>query len=234
MEAGRESLTEACAPVFLFLTTFRRNSATSTLGIEALHATLAREIDTLRERCEKERRLHASFERALYPLVATADQVVLSSSWPQRSGWSMRLLEMSYFQTAEGGKKFYRIVDEVLRDPGDDAAELGEFLFTCMALGFQGELLGEHKELERRRLQLFEKARLAGRIGDQIAPEAYGRNAAKSLAKLPTVGVLRLAVVAAAAVLFAWLVGTVVTQWENAETVEAIDELRGELESSVR
>ena len=232
MESKHETLTEACAPIFLFLTTFRRNSATSTLTIEALHATLKREIDALRDRCEKDRKLHALFEKALYPLVAAADQIVISSSWPQRSGWSMKLLEQHYFKTAEGGKKFYRILDDLLRDPSDEAAELAEFMFTCMALGFQGELLGEHRELERRRLQLFEKARLAGQIGDQITPDAYGRNAARTLAKLPTVGVMRLVVVAVAAVLFAILVGNVVTRLENSATTEAIKDLQEHLEGS--
>ena len=211
MDEQPTTLTQACAPVFLHLTTFRRNSATSTLTIQQLQTALRSEIDRVRTRCEQDRRLGPLFERAFYALVATADQVVLSSSWPQRAGWSMQLLETHYFGRAEGGKQFYRLVDEVLEDPTDAGAEVAELLFTCMGLGFQGELLGERSELERRRRQLFEKARLPGRLGETLTPDAYGRNSDKGMSKLPTVGIARLVAVAIAALLFAILSGKTFT-----------------------
>lgn len=219
------TLTQVCAPVFLYLTTFRRNSATSTHTIQLLQTALRSEIDRVRQRCEQERRLHPLFERIFYALVATADQVVLSSAWPQRAGWSMNLLETHYFGRAEGGKEFYRHVDEVLSDPTDAGAELAELLFTCMALGFQGELLGERKELERRRRQLFEKARLPGQVGDNLSPDAYGRNSSKDMNKLPTVGIVRLVAVTVAALLFMYLAGNKVTESRIAADKQAVGEI---------
>ncbi len=223
MASARESLNEACAPVFLYLTTFRRNSTTSKQTLEALHADLKREIEEVERRCDEDRDLRQRFQKAKYALIVAADQIVLTSAWPQRTSWPKRSLELDYFKTSVGGKKFFRAVEEVLNDPGEDAPEIAELFFTCMALGFQGELAGEPRELERRRRQLYEKARLPGRVGENLAPEAYGRDFVRKVMRLPTVGILRLALIAAAALVF-WLVfGTVATSMFNTEIVQKID-----------
>ena len=230
MESKPLTLTEACAPVLLYLTTFRRNAGTSSMSIQELQAALKREIDGVRTRCEEERRLHPLFERVFYALVATADQVILGSTWPQRAGWSMNLLETHYFGRAEGGTVFYRLADEILSDPTDAAAEMAELLFTCMGLGFQGELLGERAELERRRRQMFEKARLAGSLGERLAPETYGRNSRKDMTKLPTVRTVRLVAVSVVALVFAFLLGDFVTKNKIKEDRETIEDIRGDLD----
>ena len=223
------TMNQACAPLFLYLTTFRRNAAFSTTSIQQLSSSLQREFDKLKTRCERDASLSKLHERVRYALVATADQVVLGSVWPQRAGWSMNLLETHYFGRAEGGKQFYRVVDEVLDDGSDDAAAVAEVLFSCMALGFQGELLGERSELERRRRQLFEKARLPGRMGPSLAPDAYGRNAQKDLTTLPTLGTIRMVGITVGALLFAFLAGRVatgaLTGKDRAKIAEIVDKL---------
>lgn len=214
------TLSEACAPVLLYLTTFRRNSTSSAQTIEGLQQALQREFDKVRRVCDEDFKLRPLFDRAFYALVVAADQVVLSSAWPQRAGWSVQLLEQHYFQTAEGGKRFFRFVDEILADPGDGAVEIAELLFTCMALGFQGELLGEPRELERRRRQLYEKARLPGRMGETLTPEAYGRDVPRRMPRLPTLGILRLSMIAVAAIIFAVVIGNVAPRLFSGQIVQ--------------
>ena len=91
-----------------------------------------------------------------------------------------------------------------------------------MTVGFQGELLGERRELEKMRTRLFEKARLAGAMGGHLTPDAYGRNSSRTNMKLPTIGVLRLASVALLAVVFAIFSGDVATKIKNSDTVNRI------------
>jgi len=226
----RISLNQACAPLFLYLTTFRRNAGTSNATIQELQTSLQRELEKTKARCERDSHLSTLYERIQYALVATADQVVLSSGWSQRAGWSMHLLETHYFGRAEGGKRFYRLVDEILSDPADAAVELAEVLFTCMALGFQGELLGERSELERRRRQLFEKARLPGSMGTNLTPDAYGRNMQRDLTRLPTVGTIRLVGVTVGALLFAILAGRVATGTVTGKDRDKINQVVQKLE----
>ena len=123
---------------------------------------LRREIEAVQEHCEKDRRLRPLFDRVFTRSSRAADQVVLSSAWPQRAGWSMNLLELHYFQSAEGGKRVLSAGRGSAQRSDGCGGGLAELLFTCTALGFQGELLGEKKELEeRRRRQVYEGA-LAG------------------------------------------------------------------------
>lgn len=232
MSSKPASLHEACTPIFLFLTSFRRNAETSALSVEELRERLVREFERVERVCEPDRKLRALFDRTRYALVAAADQVVLGSNWPNRAMWSMQLLEQHYFESAEGGTKFFQIVDELLADTANDAADIAHVLFTCMALGFQGELMGDRKELERRRQLLFEKARLQGALGPQLAPEAYGRNSPRSVIKLPTAGIVRFVLVALAAILFALLAGDALTTYKNRKAnndiAEQAERLRGE------
>lgn len=231
MATRTPTLTEACAPIFLYLTTFRRNSTSSAQTIESLSAALQADFDRVRRACDEDYQLRPLFDRSFYALVAATDQVILTSSWPQRAGWSVHLLERHYFQTAEGGKRFFTFVDEVLADPSEGAVQIAELLFACMALGFQGELIGEQRELERRRRQLYEKARLPGRLGEQLTPEAYGRDVPRRMPRLPTLNILRLSIVAAAAILFSWIVRVKGGDWINSAfsqgVMEAIREMRG-------
>ena len=201
--------------------------------MEDVSRALLRLFDQVRGACDRDVRLGPLFERVHYPLVAMADQAILSSSWNQRTGWAMNLLETQVFGRAEGGKQFFREVEEVLNDPSESAPEVAEVLFQCLGLGFQGELLGERTELEKRRRQLYEKARLAGALGGQLCPDAYGRNAVQDLTKLPTVSTIRLVGVAAGALLFAGLVGRTFTSMATdgqREKIQAVTEAvrRGE------
>lgn len=230
----KATLTEVCAPLFLYLTTFRRNSASSKASIAELQTALSREIDKIKAYSERDPRLQPLLERVRYALVATADQVVLGSAWSQRPGWSMSLLETKFFGRAEGGKRFYRIVEEILADPSDEAAELAEVLFTCMGLGFQGELLGERKELEARRRQLYEKARLAGALGKTLAPEAYGRNMQKDLTTLPTVATIRMVGITLVALAFAFLAGRVTTAFVTDADRAKVEEIIQKVEDPTR
>lgn len=213
MVARSQSLTDACAPVLLYLTTFRRNSVSSTQSIAELQQALRNEFERVRRVCDEDARLRPLFERAFYALVAAADQIVLTSAWPHRAGWSVQLLEQLYFGDAKGGKQFFVFVDEILADPKDGAVEIAELLFTCMALGFQGELMGEPRELERRKRQLYEKARLPGRMGETLTPEAYGRDVPRRMPRLPTLGILRRSLIAVGVVLFTFATSYFVTDF---------------------
>jgi type VI secretion system protein ImpK len=224
MAEPRKSLSDACAPLFLFLSTFWRNAAASKTTVAELKQALHERFDAVRDECGKDPRLAALFERARYGLIAAADQVVVSSSWSHRAAWSAAPLEKDFFKKLEGGKRFYRLVEDVLQDVSDDAVEIAACLFTCMALGFRGELIGEKKELERCRRQLFEKARLAGAIGEHLTPQAYGRNAEGRSVVLPTANTLRLVAISIGALVFLVLSLWVAEGWKNRYTVERLDD----------
>ncbi len=234
MAERKLTLGEACAPFFLYLATFRRNAETSQLDVDGLHEALQGGIEFVGSSCEGDPDLLRMFERIWYALVVTADQVVLHSSWRHRPAWSMRLLESHYFNSFEGGSKFFQIVKDTLDDPGPDAPKLAEVLFMCMGMGVQGELMGERRELEKLRTRLFEKSGRAGALGGGITRDAYGRTSPLTTVKLPAVGILRLAALALGAILFALLAGNVVTKVKNSNLTSRVDKLTEQLAGEKR
>jgi type IV/VI secretion system ImpK/VasF family protein len=234
MADPKTSLSEVCAPFLLYLTTFRRNADTSKLDPNGLHEALQGGIEFVGSSCEGDPDLLRQFEAIWYALVVTADQVVLQSAWSHRAAWSMRLLESHYFKSFEGGAKFFKMARDVLDDSGPDAPALASVLFHCMGIGFQGELMGERRELEKMRTRLFEKSRMAGALGAHLSPDAYGRNSELNTVKLPTVGVLRLVAIALAGIVFALLAGEAVTALKNSTLAADVDSVVKDLEGAGR
>lgn len=231
MSTAPQRLQDACATVFLFLATFRRNAKTSNKEIAELRAGLERELAKVQAACAKDHELAPLWERVRYALVTTADQVILSSPWANRAGWSMQLQEAEVYGTREGGKRFFQLVEQTMADGSKDGAALAHILFHCMGLGFQGELRNDRGELQRIRQQLFDKAQLPGQMVGRLTPDAYERNSNKSTLKLPTVGIFRLVLIGLAAVAFALLAGNAATAWTNRSINTELEKVSTELDA---
>lgn len=234
MSNASQRLQNACAPLFLFLATFRRNAKTSHKEIAELRSGLERELAKVQDVCARDHELAAVWERVRYALVTTADQVILSSPWANRAGWSMQLQEAEVYGTREGGKRFFQLVDQTLADPSGDGVLVAHVLFHCMGLGFQGERRNDRAELQRIRQQLFEKAQLPGQMAGHLTPDAYDRNSNKSTLKLPTVGIFRLVLVGLAAIAFALIAGSSVTAWTNRTIHNELQKVSSELDAVPR
>ncbi len=229
MATPAQRLQDHCAPLFLYLATFRRNAKTSTLEIAELRSGLERELQKVQDACAKDHELTGLWDRLRYALVTTADQVILASPWPNRAGWSMQLQEAEVYGTMEGGKRFFQLVEQTLADGSKDAAALAHILFHCMGLGFQGELRNDRAELNRLRQQLFDKAQLPSQMGSRLTPESYDRNSNKSTLKLPTVGIYRLMLVGVAAIVFALVLGNASTGLSISDVSDKVEEVKNEL-----
>lgn len=232
MTTTSQRLQDACASLFLFLATFRRNAKTSQKEIADLRSGLERELAKVQDVCRADHDLAPLWDRVRYALVTTADQVILSSPWPNRAGWSMQLQEAEVYGTREGGKRFFQLVDQTLADPTPDAQALAHVLFHCMGLGFQGELRNDRAELQRIRQRLFDKAGLGGQLAGRLAPDAYERNSDQGTLKLPTVGIFRLVLVGLAAIAFALLAGNAVTAWANRKINQELEKVSQDLDKA--
>lgn len=231
MSTSSQRLQDACAPLFLFLATFRRNAKTSQKDVAGLRSDLEGELAKVQEACTKDQDLAPLWERVRYGLVTTADQVILSSPWANRAGWSMQLQEAEVYGTREGGKRFFQLVQQALDDATKDGPLLAHILFHCMGLGFQGELRNDRAELQRIRQQLFEKAQLPSQMTEKLTPDSYERNSAKSALKLPTVGIYRLVVVGIAAIVFALLAGGTATSVADGDLLTDIQKVSDQIDA---
>jgi len=78
-------------------------------------------------------------QRARYALCATIDDVAqnLPGLGSDGAEWARRSLVVHFFRENIGGDRFWQLVDEMLRYPGDNR-DLIELYHACLAAGFEG------------------------------------------------------------------------------------------------
>ena len=75
---------------------------------------------------------------ARYLLCTYLDGAVVSTPWGSESGWTNQSLLSVFHNETWGGEKFFQILDHHLQSPSR-SIDLLEFIFICLALGFQGK-----------------------------------------------------------------------------------------------
>ena len=73
-----------------------------------------------------------------YSLCALLDDMVLATPWGIQSYWSRDRLLDTLYDDAQGGEKFFKILETVLEQP-EQSIDFLEFIFVCLSLGFQGK-----------------------------------------------------------------------------------------------
>lgn len=175
MDKARDDTTELfriTAPLFLFLTAFRRRVRKG-MRVELrdvsdrLEEIFAEQARSARE----DPRVEALYEKARYPLVVLADEILLHSGWEYAGQWEGQLLEEKYFGTNIGGEKYFAIANEL--DPTKDT-ELAALLSAGIALGFGGKYRERPEKLAEARKRLYRmNAEWIATLGDKLTPDAY-------------------------------------------------------------
>jgi type IV/VI secretion system ImpK/VasF family protein len=158
--------------LFLFLTAFRRRVR------KGMRVELRDASDRLEEifadqarKAREDPKLESLYEKARYPIVVLADEVLLHSGWEYSPQWERQLLEEKYFGTNIGGEKYFSIANEL--DPARDT-ELAAILSAGIALGFGGKYRERPEKLAEVRKRLYRmNAEWIATLGDKLTPEAY-------------------------------------------------------------
>jgi type IV/VI secretion system ImpK/VasF family protein len=192
------------SPLFLFLVSFRRKvqkgypvSESMVLGdLEELFAKLDRKART-------DPRLEALYDKAKYPLVVLADEVLLQSGWDHADSWQRdHLLEERYFRTNIGGDKIFQLASELRYEE----VELASILFTAISLGVRGTYHHKPEKLAEIRSKLYRQ--MSEYLADshrQLTPAAYQVTPREARKISPAVTLARVAVVAVGLLVFYWI-----------------------------
>jgi len=187
------NLTEACWPVFEFITNFERKLKYGSLPtpeqirFEALTALRDAE-DLARDDPATERLWH---DRVKAMMVYLLDYKMINTEWDGRNYWFDNSFEIDPeilgHHEALGGEEFFRECDEIQREYDQaerrdrrDRHELAELLslyFTCLRLGFQGQFHDRPQELADYTRRLF--TRLPAYASTRHLPDfpqAYAHN----------------------------------------------------------
>lgn len=207
-ESLKHRLADQCTDFLLYLTAFKRNDAQMSPGREAVRQRLldllAEAEDRVHERIPAEMELWA---RSRYLLVVTADGIILNSDWPDASRWD--LLENDQYQTAVGGERFFRLMEE----PEYDDPRLLEVFYLCLGVGFIGKYYGVKSEVRDLKLGQMRQG-LLRRLSDTIprgaqtrlTPQAYEHLEPSGAPPMPFVRLLKVGAVLVSVIL-AYVVG---------------------------
>lgn len=181
----RTELFRLASPLFLYLVTFRRKVHKGYQPEEAeVRQELERILTEMDLRSRKDPRLDALYQKAKYPLVILADEIVLNSDWAHSGAWEQNLLEEQHFNTNIGGDKVFLIAEELMHDE----VELATVLYTAVSLGVKGRYHRRPEKLQEIKSKLYRQlGEYLGDVQNVITPEAY--NFTPSPGKRLTVGV---------------------------------------------
>ena len=186
-------LTEACWPVFEYLTNFARQvkygavPEPDKIRYEALSAL--RDAEDLARNEPATERLWEDRVKAI--MVYAIDYAMLNTEWEGRTYWYDNPFEtdpiiLNHAETL-GGEEFFKSCDEIQREydlaerrERRDRHELAELLglyFTCLRLGFQGQFHDRPQELADYTRRLFSRLpAYANTRSNEYFPEAYKHN----------------------------------------------------------
>ncbi len=167
----RTELFRLASPLFLYLVSFRRKVKRGFHVDESeARQELERIFTDMDMRARRDPRLDALYEKARYPLVILADEVLLNSGWDNAASWEKDVLEERYFNTNIGGDKLFHIADELRHDE----VELAVILYTAVCLGVKGRYHRQPEKLEEMRSRLYRQlGEYLGDVQNVLTPDAY-------------------------------------------------------------
>jgi type IV/VI secretion system ImpK/VasF family protein len=186
--------------LFLFLVSFRRKVRKGFRVEEPETRKQLEEIFDEQERAARlDPRLDSLYEKARYPLVILADEVLLHSDWDQAPQWEQNLLEEKYFGTNIGGDKIFALASELR----PDEVELASILYTAISLGVAGRYREKPEKLAEVKTRLYRQmSEYLAETGGRVTPDAYQVVAREARRLSPAVTLGRILIVAVGVLFF--------------------------------
>lgn len=106
---------------------------------EALRRSVVAEVRQFENRALQSGTDAQAVKVARYAICATLDDVVLNTPWGGSSQWAQQSMVATFHRETVGGDRFYDLLARLEKDAANNINVL-EFLYMCLALGFEGRL----------------------------------------------------------------------------------------------
>jgi type VI protein secretion system component VasF len=167
-------------------------AASAAAKTASLDYTVARsEIKALFEdmssKAAKDIRLSQQVQKIELPLIFFVDSMISESNLPFAAQWNQNRLAYDRQELA-GDEKFFDLLDETLKESGEDAAERLAVFYTCIGLGFTGIYFKQPEFLRKTMLGIAPRIRhlIETDQNARICPETYEKLDTRNLVEPPS------------------------------------------------
>jgi type VI secretion system protein ImpK len=135
ISSGRNPLIQAAVP--LLVLTGRLRGQIANADVESVRRQCVQEVRAFEDRVRQANVPSEDVLAARYALCTAIDEAVLNTPWGAQSGWAAQSLLVTFHREAQGGEKFFQILDRLQTEAGRYLALL-ELYYVCLAVGFEG------------------------------------------------------------------------------------------------
>jgi type VI secretion system protein ImpK len=136
---GDNPILAAAGPLLSLGTTISASAYQA--DVEALRARAVEAVRTFEAQAQRAGAEPDQVRIARYIVCTFVDTAVFQTPWGGHSVWGARSLLVLFEKEAQGGEKFFAILEQLCRNP-DRFLDLIELQYVCLALGFQGKYRG--------------------------------------------------------------------------------------------
>lgn len=182
------NLLELCEPFFQDIARLNRAGRKGgQFEFITVRADVKNQLEQIQTRAATDPRLKSQAKAMELPLMFFADSMLAESSLPFAGEWNKKRLAYERNELA-GDEKFFDLLEETLRDPGDEATERLAVYYTCIGLGFTGWYQGQPEYLRKKMLEMATRIRrhMESDTTVRICPEAYEHTDTRDLIEPPT------------------------------------------------
>lgn len=145
-------LLKAAMPLLAVMITIQKTLSQPSL--EILKDKLMAQIKQYEVQLQKNHYSERVILAARYGLCTALDEMILKTSWGFERFWLQQGLLNTFYQEADGGEKFYVILDNLLINPREHL-DILELFYFILSLGFKGKWYQDQTKLNSIRQHLF-------------------------------------------------------------------------------
>ena len=144
-------------------------------------------IEDMISKSSSDLRLSQQARKIELPLIFFVDSMISESTLPFAAEWNQNRLAYDRQELA-GDEKFFDLLDETLKESGEDAAERLAVFYTCVGLGFTGIYFKQPEFLRKTMLSIAPRIRhlIETDQNARICPETYDKVDTRNLVEPPS------------------------------------------------
>src|SRR5437899_837007 len=143
-------------------------------------------FEDMMSKAAKDMRLSQQARKMELPLIFFVDSMISESGLPFAAEWNQNRLAYDRQELA-GDEKFFDLLDETLKESGEDAAERLTVFYICIGLGFSGIYFKQPEFLRKTMLSIAPRIRhfVENDQNAKVCPEAYEAVDTRNLVQPP-------------------------------------------------